>query len=211
MTFERGNVRKIIGLTTALVAGQVAMGAHSPHEHSPPERVYAQASGKPVLIHLPPDCMQLAITPVCESPISTEPPTTESTTTTTVTLQPSTTTETQPLQQAPPSETTPPDPNQPWQAPDGCMVPMGPLEAKSEAEAHRCWDGLLALYPWPQGEAFNVMYCESKGNPYADNPSSTAEGLMQVLDGSDDPRTNMDQAISKYQASDGWGQWSCKP
>ncbi len=93
MTFERANARKVIGLTAAVLAAQFALRADAPNEHSPPERVYAQAFGDPVPFHLPPDCLQLTITPVCETTTTTEP-----TTTTTVTLPPPTTTETQPLQ-----------------------------------------------------------------------------------------------------------------
>lgn len=185
-------LRKSLGILGAALL-TVTMNSDK-QAHPPPERVHALSLGHAVLYEPP--------------HIITESPTTEPTTT--VTLPSPSTTETQPL---PTQDTTPTDPpaDQEWQPPEGCLVPMGPLEAKSEEEAHRCWDGLLALYPWPQTEAFSVMYCESKGNPYADNPNSTAEGLMQVLGGSDDPRTNMDQAIRKYQASDGWDQWSCRP
>lgn len=97
-----------------------------------------------------------------------------------------------------------------WIAPEGCMRPMGPTEAKTKEEAHFCWDGLLALYAWPQREAFAVMYCESKGNPYADNPTSTANGLFQVLDGSKDPRTNASEAYTKYSQRH-WQPWETCP
>jgi len=95
-----------------------------------------------------------------------------------------------------------------WMPPEGCMAPMGPLDAKSVAEAHRCWDGLIALYPWSQSKAFAVMYCESKGNPYADNPHSSATGLMQILGGPTDPKANMHQAYGMYSQR-GWQPWSC--
>jgi soluble lytic murein transglycosylase-like protein len=85
---------------------------------------------------------------------------------------------------------------------------MGPLEAKTVAEAHRCWDGLIARYPWPQSKAFAVMYCESKGNTYARNPRSSATGLMQILGGSTNPEANMAQAYGMYDKR-GWQPWSC--
>lgn len=101
--------------------------------------------------------------------------------------------------------------------PEGCMVPMGPKERKESAEAHRCWDALLARYPWSQRTAFSKMYCESGGNPYAIGPWVTingkryrAEGLMQILPGgSHDPATNMAQAWRKYSDAGGWGPWQC--
>ncbi len=97
-----------------------------------------------------------------------------------------------------------------WTAPEGCMVPMGPTEAKSIEEAHYCWDGLLALYPWPQREAFATMYCESKGNPYADNPSSSAESLFQVINGPEDPEQNVAVAYNMFSRR-GWQPWETCP
>ena len=103
-----------------------------------------------------------------------------------------------------------------YAAPEGCLVPMGPKDRKSRVEAHRCWDALLARYPWSQSVAFNKLYCESGGNPYAIGPWVTirgkryrAYGLMQILpDGSFDPGTNMSQAWSKYDDA-GWSPWQC--
>jgi hypothetical protein len=95
-----------------------------------------------------------------------------------------------------------------------CLVHMAPKERKSVAEAHRCWDGLLASYSWSVATAFNKMYCESGGNPWAIGPRTkygTAQGLMQILPGgSFDPATNMAQAWKKYEgAGHSWSPWTC--
>ncbi len=80
-------------------------------------------------------------------------------------------------------------------APGGCLR-HGP---KSIAEAHSCWDGLIAQYSWPQATMFRIMYCESHADPWARNPSG-ATGLFQVIesDASTDPTTNVRQAWAKY-------------
>lgn len=76
------------------------------------------------------------------------------------------------------------------------------------AKAHRCWDGLIALYNWAQAKAFAVMMCESGGNPKARNPHSTATGLFQILGGPTDPGSNVALAYSMYQKR-GWKPWVC--
>lgn len=104
-----------------------------------------------------------------------------------------------------------------WSPPEGCLVPMSPKERKSVEEAHRCWDGLLAQYPWSQGVAFGKMFCESGGNPDSmgdwvkiGGRNYRAEGIMQILPGgSHDPATNMAQAWEKYSAAGGWSPWQC--
>lgn len=65
-----------------------------------------------------------------------------------------------------------------------------------------------------------IMYCESKYNPYAANPSSTARGLFQFLDtswsawgnGGDvySIPDNIDAAITYYQYA-GTRPWVCPP
>ncbi len=81
-------------------------------------------------------------------------------------------------------------------------------------------------------EAMIVMACESAGEPFAENPRSTASGLFQFLDGTWDrwnpetegwagesvfhPEANIATAARLVLASveegqDRWWQWSCKP
>lgn len=79
---------------------------------------------------------------------------------------------------------------------------------KSLAEAHACWDGLLARYPWPTSTAFSVMYCESKGDPWAYNPSFGATGLMQILHGPTDPAANVTLAFRMWTERS-WSPWVC--
>ena len=85
---------------------------------------------------------------------------------------------------------------------------MPPEAAKPRAEAHACWDSLLAKYSWPQYEAFDVLYCESKGNPWAHNPSG-AEGLFQDMDGPQSPAANVAVAYDKWQSGGDsfWDAW----
>lgn len=81
-------------------------------------------------------------------------------------------------------------------------------------------------------EALVVMACESAGQPFAENPRSTASGLFQFLDGTWDrwnprtdgwagesvfhPEANIATAArlvlaSVQEGQDRWWQWSCKP
>lgn len=108
--------------------------------------------------------------------------------------------------------------NSTWIAPEGCLAPMGPKDRKSIEESHRCWDDLIALYSWNHTTAFNKMFCESGGNPYALGTWVTikgqkyrAEGLMQILPGgSHNPYINMNQAWGKYAgAGNSWSPWEC--
>jgi hypothetical protein len=87
----------------------------------------------------------------------------------------------------------------------GCMD-NGP---HSVALAHQCWDGLIAKYPWPTATMFNVMMCESAGNPWDTGIQTSygrARGLMQDMEGPYDPEQNMAVAYSKYR-SNGLGPW----
>lgn len=81
--------------------------------------------------------------------------------------------------------------------------------SKSKAAARDCWMGLIAQYDWNDEYAFNVMWCESKGNPNARNPRSTATGLFQILNGPIDPVANVRLAHQMYSKR-GWQPWVCK-
>jgi hypothetical protein len=96
--------------------------------------------------------------------------------------------------------------------PDNSNIPAGCMTnaTKSIPEAHRCWDGLIANYSWPHNEAFAVMYCESRGNSYADNPRSSATGLFQILHGPVDPTANVATAYNMH-SSRGWQPWETCP
>lgn len=90
------------------------------------------------------------------------------------------------------------------------------------------WRGLVAQH-FPANkvnEALSVMYCESRGNPNATNPTSRAAGLFQHLPqfwdqrsraagipGANiyDPNSNVKVAGWLYRQSYTWAHWSCKP
>lgn len=70
------------------------------------------------------------------------------------------------------------------------------------------WRPLVASYPdWSVDLMLRVMWCESRGNPNADNPRSTANGLFQILDGPFDPAANVSLAHSMW-SSRGTQPWS---
>lgn len=79
----------------------------------------------------------------------------------------------------------------------------------SRAAAHACWDHLINQYSWNTTTAFNIMWCESTGNPNAKNPRSTATGLFQILGGPYDPAANVRLAYQMYSKR-GWQPWVCK-
>lgn len=80
------------------------------------------------------------------------------------------------------------------------------------------WRPLVSTYGWNVDIALCLMQAESGGNPDAQNPSSGASGLMQVLPSwadnfgvtpADlfDPVTNLNISYALYQDG-GWGHWS---
>ena len=93
------------------------------------------------------------------------------------------------------------------------------------------WRPLVEAY-WPAelvGWALKIMACESGGDPWADNPRSTARGLFQFLRSTWDrgpapalglpsydsgapynPEWNIMAAAWLYQNWGGESQWSCK-
>ena len=93
------------------------------------------------------------------------------------------------------------------------------------------WRPLVERY-WPAdlvGWALKIMACESGGDPWADNPRSTARGLFQFLRSTWDrgpalalglpsydsgapynPEWNIAAAAWLYQNWGGESQWSCK-
>ena len=78
-------------------------------------------------------------------------------------------------------------------------------------------------YGMPYHEAVRVAWCESRWNPRARNPRSTAAGLMQFLDSTWartpyarldplDPYANALAAGWLWRANGGsWREWSCRP
>lgn len=90
------------------------------------------------------------------------------------------------------------------------------------------WRGLVARY-FPASvvnQALSVMWCESRGNPKAVNPSSGAAGLFQHLPkywaqrsaavgfggkSAFDPEANVAAAAALYKSRGNWSHWSCKP
>lgn len=88
--------------------------------------------------------------------------------------------------------------------------------------------GLVALYFPPENvdAAMSVMWCESRYNPNAKNPRSSASGLFQHLArywpgrsaaagwaGADifDPEANIAVAAWLSDGGRDWGHWVCKP
>lgn len=101
----------------------------------------------------------------------------------------------------------------------GHPVPPGPVEHSSGVEQ---WRTLVSSYfPADQVEkALRVMACESGGDPYADNPRSTAAGLYQFLASTwaatpyaassvYDPTSNV-AAAAWLWSRQGWTPWVCQ-
>lgn len=111
-----------------------------------------------------------------------------------------------------------------------------------QEQAKQRWTGSVEQWRWlvekyfpadRVNEAMRVMACESRGNPNAKNPSSTATGLFQFLDGTWawmsvlsgwsgysrlDPEANVavaaylvDFSIRSGHPGGAWGHWECKP
>ena len=95
-------------------------------------------------------------------------------------------------------------------------------------EAAEAWRSLVAAYfPADQVDyALAVLWCESKGNPNAANPTSSARGLFQHLErywparsssagwagySIFDPTANV--AVAAWLSADGtgWHHWTCRP
>lgn len=143
--------------------------------------------------------------------LNVAPTTTSTSTTTTSTTTTSTSTSTT----MPPATTTTTVAEAPRIASVASQSTYGCVGHKmSVSEAHACWDGLLATKSWPVDEAFNILYCESTADSSAYDPISVsghhAEGLMQVLDGSTDPQTNIDEAYAIWLRDNGtFKEWAC--
>jgi len=85
------------------------------------------------------------------------------------------------------------------------------------------WDATIAAhFPAEQTDkACSVMMCESRGNPTAENPRSSASGLWQFLSSTWESTTGTPAPASSYSAdvqtaaaaslwrSSGWRPWSC--
>jgi soluble lytic murein transglycosylase-like protein len=69
------------------------------------------------------------------------------------------------------------------------------------------WRALVASFAWDVGTALRIIQCESRGNPNARNPRSSARGLFQILGGPLDPEANVRLAFSMY-SSRGWQPWN---
>ena len=67
------------------------------------------------------------------------------------------------------------------------------------------WKAIVARHPWDVGVAERIVWCESRGNPSAQNGSG-ATGLFQILGGSFDPVANV--ARVRDVPHRGWQPWS---
>ena len=76
---------------------------------------------------------------------------------------------------------------------------------------------LISSYPWPQNEAWDVMMCESSGDPTVSN-SGESIGLFEIhypshwdkvesLEALFDPTTNVHVAFHLWE-DQGWEPWS---
>lgn len=93
------------------------------------------------------------------------------------------------------------------------------------------WRGMVAAYfpEWAVGDALSVMSCESRGNPNAKNPTSSAAGLFQFIRSTwdwvapnvgagsydsgavYDPASNVAAAHWLWSSTGGWSHWVCQP
>lgn len=148
------------------------------------------------------------------------PPTEPPATVTTVTSPP-TTAAPRPAAVVVPPTTAPPSPD-PAPAPETTTAPTTTAAPQPPGNCGG-WDSLIALYfPGEVERACRVMMCESRGNPRAENPGSSASGLWQFLDstwrsttGTPGPASNYSAetqtaAAARLRNSAGWGQWSCR-
>jgi hypothetical protein len=93
------------------------------------------------------------------------------------------------------------------------------------------WRHLVADYFEPEDldRAMQILECESHGDPYAENPRSSAAGLFQFLRGTWDHTAeqlglptyaaggpfnaadNIEAAAWLVYEGGGWGHWTCAP
>lgn len=69
------------------------------------------------------------------------------------------------------------------------------------------WGHLVFAYDWPHSTACAVLGCESRGDPNARNPRSSATGLFQILNGPTDPAANVALAYQMWRRR-GWQPWT---
>lgn len=88
------------------------------------------------------------------------------------------------------------------------VPPPPPVEAQVVEPG---WQEIVASYSWPLDQALAIVWCESRNDPNAYNPSG-ATGLFQIMNGSYDPATNIAQAWAKYQdgvrTGNPWKHWN---
>lgn len=79
---------------------------------------------------------------------------------------------------------------------------------RTRAQSDACWGEMVASYgDWPVTRMLTIMYCESRGDPFAKNPRSSATGLFQILGASQgDGPGNIALAHSMWQ-SRGTSPW----
>lgn len=196
MPFARNKLRIVLLLSMAAIVAAISVGLlhNAPDEQD--TKIYTAASSRPLLLKLQ-----------------------DITTTTSTTVPPTTTTTAPP----PTTTTTAPPPPPTTQAPP---PPPTTDAAPAEVRAGNCagWEGLIAQYfPGEVATACRVMMCETgnTGDPHIHNPSSTASGLWQFLDGTWEATTGTPAPAANYSAetqtaaaaklrnSSGWSQWSC--
>lgn len=101
---------------------------------------------------------------------------------------------------------------------EGQVVKVGTVDGFVQAVYTRPYEALLCSYPWHCSTAYNVMWCESRGNPQAYNAATKMYGLMQISSihaarvGGDlarlyEPETNARIAYQLYTES-GWSPWA---
>lgn len=92
----------------------------------------------------------------------------------------------------PPTPTATPEPVRPTAtpppAPTATPTPVPPVAVSAQSVRPSCsfpaeverWREAVSRYPWQPCEALTVLWCESKGDPGALNPSG-ASGLLQIM------------------------------
>ncbi len=103
-----------------------------------------------------------------------------------------------------PTPTNTPAPTATWE-PTGLPVLPRTVNPPEPVPGY-AWQTLVCVYDWPCDWALAVVYCESTNDPNAYNSSGPYVGLFQILNGSNDPATNIAQAYAKWK-SGGTGHW----